>query len=138
LDVRLVFLTDIMTPYMGAAFTALAQRCELCVLFCAESGSRGTNWSFADGFAFRYRVVGGAKVGRTDNIDLHVDPRILRALFEERPEAIVVPAFSVPTAYAALYCGARHAGLVIHSDGIEHSELGLGRPQMLADRKSVV
>jgi glycosyltransferase involved in cell wall biosynthesis len=132
--VRLVFVTDIMTPYMAAVFGALAERCNFRVVFSAEAGSRGTEWAFADGFPFAYDVVGGLKLGRTDNIDLHVDPRLLRALGRARPDAIVVPGFSAPSAFAALYARWAGAGLVIHSDGTLFSELGLGRAQRLARR----
>lgn len=37
---RVVFVTDIVTPYMAAVFEALSRRSDLTVLFCAQSGSR--------------------------------------------------------------------------------------------------
>src|SRR6201999_2025267 len=49
---KFVFLTDIVTPYMASVFEALADQVALTVLFCSRSGTRGAEWSFADGLQF--------------------------------------------------------------------------------------
>ena len=53
---RVVFVTDIVTPYMVAVLEELAKRVDLAALFCSRTGSRGGEWAFDGDFAFRYRV----------------------------------------------------------------------------------
>ena len=38
---RVIFITDIMTPYMAPVFEALASRCDLTVLFGSKTGIPG-------------------------------------------------------------------------------------------------
>ena len=129
---RVVFLTDIVTPYMVAVLEALADRVDLTVVFCAKTGSRGAEWAFADPFRFSYRVLGGLAIPRHDSADLYPTPRILHALAELRPAVVISGAFSFPTAFAALYGRLSGARLIIHSDGTSISERGLGRAHGIA------
>jgi glycosyltransferase involved in cell wall biosynthesis len=129
---RVAFLTDIITPYMAKVMEALAERVDLTALFCSRSGSRAASWSFEE-LPFRHRVLGGWSIRRrTDGTDFYPSPRILRALVNERPDAVISGGFSFPSAYAAAYAGLRGAGLVIHSDGTSRSERSLGRAQLAA------
>jgi glycosyltransferase involved in cell wall biosynthesis len=131
---RVVFLTDIVTPYMVAVLSALARRVDLTALFCAQTGTRGADWAFAEGLPFRQRVLGGLAIRRRDHdgADLYPSPRILRALAAERPDVVISGAFSFPTLFAALYGRVTGARLVIHSDGTARSEREFGRLQLLA------
>jgi glycosyltransferase involved in cell wall biosynthesis len=131
---RVVFLTDIVTPYTVAVLAALSRRVDLTALFCSRTGTRGAAWAFGEPFPFRHRVVGGLAIRRRhpDAADLYPSPRILRALAAERPAAIISGAFSFPSMFAAVYARVSGARLVIHSDGTSRSERGLGRLQMLA------
>jgi glycosyltransferase involved in cell wall biosynthesis len=131
---RVVFLTDIVTPYTVAVLEALGRRVDLTALFCSQTGTRGADWAFEEPFPFRHRVVGGLAVRRRhpDAADLYPSPRILGALVRERPDAIISGAFSFPTLFAALYGRATGSRLIIHSDGTARSERDIGRLQLLA------
>lgn len=131
---RVVFLTDIVTPYMVAVLSALAREVDLTALFCSRTGTRGAAWTFAEGFPFRHRVIGGAAIRRRhpDAADLYPSPRILAALSRARPGVVISGAFSIPTLYAALYGRLTGARLIIHSDGTSGSERGFGRLQLFA------
>jgi glycosyltransferase involved in cell wall biosynthesis len=131
---RVVFLTDIVTPYTVAVLSALSRRVDLTALFCSRTGTRGAAWTFEEPFPFRHRVVGGLAIRRRhpDAADLYPSPRIIRALAAERPAAIISGAFSFPTLFAALYGRVTGSRLIIHSDGTARSERNLGRLQRLA------
>jgi glycosyltransferase involved in cell wall biosynthesis len=131
---RVVFLTDILTPYMVAVLEALAERLDLVAVFCASRGSRGADWAFSRPFRFRYRVLEGLAIARHsyDAADLYPDPRIFVALRRERPAAVISGAFSFPSAFAALYRQLFGTSLIIHSDGTAYSERNLTRTQRAA------
>jgi glycosyltransferase involved in cell wall biosynthesis len=131
---RVVFLTDILTPYMVAVLEALAERLDLVAVICATRGSRGADWAFPRPFRFRYRVLEGPAITRRthDGADLYPDPRIFMALRRERPAAVISGAFSFPSAFAALYRRLFGASLIIHSDGTAYSERNLTRTQQAA------
>jgi glycosyltransferase involved in cell wall biosynthesis len=132
---RVVFLTDIVTPYMVAVLTALARRVELTALFCSRSGTRSAGWAFADPLPFRHRVLGGLAIRRRsggDGADMYLTPRILGALLVERPAVVISGAFSFPTAFAAVYARLAGGRLIIHSDGTSHSERDIGAWRRLA------
>jgi glycosyltransferase involved in cell wall biosynthesis len=133
---KFVFLTDIVTPYMASVFEALADQVDLTVLFCSRSGTRGTDWSFADGLAFPHRILEGLTIRRrsADATDYYLSPRIPRALFELRPDVVISSGYSIPSAYAALYCKLTGSGLVLQSDGTSFSERNFGRAQLFARR----
>ena len=132
---RVVFVTDIVTPYMAAVFEALSRRSDLTVLFCAQSGSRAMPWAFGE-LPFRHQVIDGLTVRRRNpnGTDYYVSPRILRAIAAARPDGVVTAAFSGPTLYAAAYCTLRRKPLVIHSDGTSTTERRINRAQVLARR----
>jgi glycosyltransferase involved in cell wall biosynthesis len=132
---RVVFLTDIITPYMVAVLAALERRVDLTVLFCSRTGTRGAGWALAEPLPFRHRVLGGLAIHRRtehDGADVYPTPRILTALVAERPAVIISGAFSFPTMFAAIYGRCAAARLIIHSDGTSHSERALGRLHRLA------
>lgn len=130
------FVTDIVTPYMVAVLSALARRVQLSTVFCAETGTRGADWAFDAPFPFRHRVLHGPTIRRRtpDAADVYPNPRILRALFAERPAVVISGAFSFPTLAGAIYARTTAARLIIHSDGTTLSERNLSRPQRLARR----
>jgi glycosyltransferase involved in cell wall biosynthesis len=118
---------------MVAVLEALAERCDLTVLFCSQTGTRAMAWKFVD-LPFRHEIVGGVRIGREDQTDLYISPRILTALARSRPEVVISGGFSFPSLYAAAYTRARGAGLVIHSDGTARSEATITWPQRLTRR----
>jgi glycosyltransferase involved in cell wall biosynthesis len=128
---RIAFVTDIPTPYMTAVMSALAERVDLVAIFCSADGTRGLQWELGD-LPFPHELVGGLVRRRpveTGGVDLYLSPRILVALFRHAPDVVIASAFSIPSAYAAAYCLARDARLIIHSDGTAHSEEPLTRLQ---------
>jgi glycosyltransferase involved in cell wall biosynthesis len=131
-NVRVVFLTDIKTPYMLAVFEELARRTDLHVVFCSESGDRGAEWRFEPP-SFSHEVVGGAAIRRgADLITYYLSPRIALAIRRARPEAVIAAGFSVPTLYAAAVTLPARVPLLIHSDGTSFHERSLSRAQRAA------
>jgi glycosyltransferase involved in cell wall biosynthesis len=130
------FVTDIVTPYMVAVLGALAERVDLVAVFCARTGTRGAAWTFDAPFPFRHRVLTGPTIPRRshDATDLYPNPRILGALIDERPVAVISGAFSFPSFASALYGRLSGGRLILHSDGTSYSERNISRPQVIARR----
>jgi glycosyltransferase involved in cell wall biosynthesis len=128
---RVSFITDIMTPYMAPVFEALAERCDLTVLFGSQTGSRAMAWSLPTP-GFRHRIVGGPAIRRSiDAADIYPNPRVLAELWRARPDVVISGGFSFPSLYAAAYCRASRARLLVQSDGTSRSEAGIGRDQRI-------
>src|SRR4029079_12401975 len=101
-----------------------------------RTGTRGADWSFAEPFGFRHRVLDGPALHRRtpDAADVYPDPQILAALLADRPDAVISGAFSVPTLFGAVYGRLTGGRMIIHSDGTSHSERSISGPQRLARR----
>lgn len=123
---RVVFVTDIVTPYMVAVLEALGDICDLVVLFCSQTGTRGMGWQVD--ISFRHEIIEGTTIRRRspDATDYYLSPRILGAILRNRPQAIIVGGFSIPSLYGAICGHLRGAPLLIHSDGTRRSEAHLG------------
>jgi glycosyltransferase involved in cell wall biosynthesis len=135
---RVVFLTDIPTPYIIEVMRELSLRVDLLCLFCAEKASRGMDWNFDGNLGFRYLVIGGMRlIRRADAYEYYISPRIFWRLLRARPDAIISASFSIPSFYASLYCKLTGAKLIIYSDGTPAFEKTLGRFQRAA-RKILV
>jgi glycosyltransferase involved in cell wall biosynthesis len=135
---RVVFLTDIPTPYIIEIMRELSLRIDLVCLFCAGTASRGMNWNFERKLEFRHFVIGGARIKRhAGTTDYYISPRIFWRLLRARPDAIISSGFSIPSFYAYLYCKLAGAKLIVYSDGTSVSETGLGWLQRVA-RKVLV
>jgi glycosyltransferase involved in cell wall biosynthesis len=135
---RVVFLTDIPTPYIIEIMRELSLRVDLFCLFCAWRAQRGMNWNFERKLGFRHLVIGGARIERhVDCADCYVSPRIFWRLLRARPDVIISGGFSVPSFYAHLYCKLTGAKLIIYSDGTPAFEKTLGWLQHAA-RKVLV
>jgi glycosyltransferase involved in cell wall biosynthesis len=129
---RVAFITDIMTPYMAPVFEALTSRCDLTVLFGSKTASRAMPWVL-ESPSFRYRVVGGPAIRRSIYAaDIYPNPRVFAELWEARPDVVISSGFSFPSLYAAMYCRARGARLLVQSDGTNQSEVAIGWDQRLA------
>ena len=131
---RIVFVTDIVTPYMVTVFGALAEISDLHVVFCSQTGTRGMQWEIEVPFA--HEVIEGFTIRRRkrDATDFYLSPRILTAVMRARPEAIIAAGFSVPSLYAAVCARVLALPLLIQSDGTSRSEAGLG-PESRLSRK---
>lgn len=133
-DVRIAFLTDIITPYLVAVLEPLAERSDVTALFCSRTGTRGMDWSLE--LPFRHEVIEGLTIRRRspDATDYYLSVRIIAALHRVRPHAIISSGFSVPSLYAVLYARPRGVPVIIESDGTSRSEARLGPEQRLARR----
>lgn len=131
----MVFLTDIVTPYMVAVFEALAARTELTVIFCARSGTRAMPWATTQ-LSFQHRILDGRAIRRKtpDATDFYPSARLLSALARTPCDVIISGGFSFPSLYAAAYSRLAKRRLLIHSDGTANSEAGIGRGQRLTRR----
>jgi glycosyltransferase involved in cell wall biosynthesis len=132
---RVVFLTDIPTPYIIEIMRELSLRVDLLCLFCAGRSSRGMNWDFESKLSFGHFVIGGARIKRRANgADYFFSPRIFWRLLRARPDTIISGGFSIPSFYAYLYCKLSGAKLIIYSDGTPAFEKTLGWLQGAARR----
>lgn len=124
--VRIAFVTDIVTPYMVAVLAALSRVCDLVVIFCSQTGTRGMQWEVE--LPFEHEVIDGLTIRRrhADATDYYLSPRLASALYRARPDAIISGGFSIPSIYAAGYARLRRIPLLIHSDGTPRSEAALG------------
>jgi glycosyltransferase involved in cell wall biosynthesis len=131
---RVSLVTDIPTPYMLEVLKALGSLVDLTVVFCAQTGSRGMPWAPGEELPFEHHVIDGLALRSEapDRPDYYLSPRVLGALARCRAEAVISFGFSIPTAYAAMYCRLRRAPLIIYSDGTSDYESGLGRHQLIA------
>jgi glycosyltransferase involved in cell wall biosynthesis len=135
---RVVFLTDIPTPYLNEVVRALSRKVDLLCLFCAGSAGRGMDWNFEKELGFAYSVIGGARIRRgAEQTDYYISPKIFWRLVRARPDVIISGGYSIPSFYACLYCKLTGAKLIIYSDGTPAYERKLGWLQHLA-RKMLV
>ena len=133
---RIVFVTDIVTPYATAVFEALSRLAPLKVVFCSGTGSRGADWGSAGRLPFKHEVIDGLTIGRgsPDETDYYLSPRIAMAIARARPDAVISGGWSVPTLYATAIARARGIPLLIQSDGTSHSERRMNLLQRVARR----
>jgi glycosyltransferase involved in cell wall biosynthesis len=131
---RIVFLTDIITPYMVAVLEALAKSSNLTVVFCSRTGTRGMDWRVERELPFHHEVIEGLTIRRRhqDATDYYLSPRIISVLHRLGPQALISGAFSLPSLYSAAYARAVGIPLLIHSDGTSRSEARLGPEQRIA------
>ena len=132
---RVVFLTDIPTPYIVEVMRELSLKVDLLCLFCAAKAGRGMDWNFAKKLEFRHFVIGGLRIRRdADRTDYYISPRIFWRLLRARPDVIISGGYSIPTLYAYLCCKMTGARLIIYSDGSPAYERKLGWLQHAARR----
>ncbi len=135
---RVVFLTDIPTPYIAEIMRALSLNVDLLCMFCAARAGRGMNWNFESKLGFPHIIIGGMRIKRNaDTTDYYISPRILWRLLRARPDTIISGGFSIPSVYAYLYCKLTGARLIIYSDGTSAYEKKFGWLQQVA-RKVLV
>jgi glycosyltransferase involved in cell wall biosynthesis len=129
---RVVALTDIITPYVAVVMEAMSREVDFTAVFCSSTGTRGMDWNLD--LSFRHEIISGLTIRRQhlDATDYYLSPGILAALRRARPDAVISSGYSVPTLYAAMYCRARRIPLILQSDGTAVSEACLGIEQRVA------
>jgi glycosyltransferase involved in cell wall biosynthesis len=135
-DVRVAFVTDIVTPCTTAALEALAPQAQLTAVFCSHTGSRGMAWRSDDKIRFRHEIIEGLTIPHPsrDGTDYYMSPRVLAAIWRARPQVVISGGFSIPTLYAAAYSRVMRIPLLIQSDGTSHSEARLRLEQRMTRR----
>lgn len=111
---KVLFLTNIPSPYRVDFFNGLGRHCDLTVWFEAQSESNRA-WAI-DGLGrhFRYRFL----KGRTFGLDKHLNPSIVRALKAEKFDVYILGCYSSPTEMIAIHwLKLRGLPFILNSDG---------------------
>ncbi len=112
---RVLFLTNIPSPYRVKFFNELGKSCSLTVLFERGSSSeRDISWQMQEFENFCGHILKGIKIG----VDKAAAPEVIRYLAKERYDVIVVGNPLTPTGGLAIqYMKSRHIPYCIESDG---------------------
>lgn len=111
---KVLFITNIPSPYRVDFFNALGQYCELTVWFQAKNESN-REWEVEGlGTHFRYKFL----PGRTFGLDKHVNPVVLRELRQSRFDLYVMGCYSSPTEMMAIqWLRMNGIPFILNSDG---------------------
>ncbi|WP_123041898.1 glycosyltransferase family 4 protein [Cohnella candidum] len=111
---KVLFLTNIPSPYRIDFFNELGKRCELTVWFQARNESN-REWEIEGlGRHFRYQFL----KGRTFGLDKHLNLSILRELNAEPFDAYIMGCYSSPTEMLAIHwLKLRRKPFILNSDG---------------------
>lgn len=112
---RVLFLTNIPSPYRVDFFNELGKKCDLTVLFEAQiAKSRNTKWKSEDAKYFNAVNMKGLRVGDAEAFC----PKVISYLSREKYDIIVVGMYSTPTAMLAIeYMRLKKIPFFISSDG---------------------
>lgn len=112
---RVLYLTNIPSPYRVDFFNELGKLCELTVLFERKSAaSRNTDWLSGRITDFSPVFLRGVKVGD----DTAICPEALRYLSRSLFDEIVIGGFSTPTGMLAIeYLSFRRIPFILNADG---------------------
>ena len=112
---RVLFLTNIPSPYRVDFFNELGKKCDLTVLFEAQiAKSRNTKWKSGDAKCFNAVYLKGFRVGDAEAFC----PKVISYLSKEKYDIIVVGMYSTPTAMLAIeYMRLKKIPFFISSDG---------------------
>ena len=112
---RVLFLTNIPSPYRVNFFNCLGELCDLTVLFERESSSeRDESWKNFSADKFRYRVLKGIKLGVAEAFC----PGVKKHLKKNDYDAVIISNFTTPTGWLALrYLKKKKIPFFIEGDG---------------------
>lgn len=95
---KVLFLTNVPSPYRVDFFNALGKMCELTVLFETQSAkSRDTAWVADSVDSFQAVYLKGIRIGEAEAFSVDV----LRYLSNKKYDIIVVGMYSSPTGMLA-------------------------------------
>ncbi|MBB6671690.1 glycosyltransferase family 4 protein [Cohnella nanjingensis] len=122
---KVLFLTNIPSPYRVDFFNRLGRLCDLTVWFEARNEANREWETDERRFGFRYKFL----PGRTFGLDKHTNLSVLRALRAERFDVYVIGGYSSPTEMLAIHwLKLRKRPFLLSSDGgFPASEPGLLR-----------
>ncbi len=111
---KILYLTNIPSPYRVDFFNELGKRCELTVIFeSTASTERDINWRAESAKNYRAIYLKGIKIGTAESFC----PQITRYLTSEY-QIIVIGMYSSPTSmYAIEYMKVRKIPFFLNSDG---------------------
>lgn len=112
---KVLFLTNVPSPYRVDFFNALGKMCELTVLFETQSAkSRDTAWVADSVDSFQAVYLKGIRIGEAEAFSVDV----LRYLSNKKYDIIVVGMYSSPTGMLAIeYMRIRKIPFILSSDG---------------------
>lgn len=112
---KVLFMTNVPSPYRVDFFNELGKHCELTVLFETDTAkSRDASWKTDKFVNFKAFFLKGIKVGEAESFSLNV----LKYLSNKKYDVIVVGMYSSPTGMMAIeYMKFRKIPFVISSDG---------------------
>lgn len=112
---KVLFLTNVPSPYRVDFFNELGKYCDLAVLFeTYVAKSRDSSWKTDNFINFTAFFLKGIKVGEAESFSLEVLPH----LSKKKYDVIVVGMYSSPTGMMAIeYMKLRKIPFVISSDG---------------------
>lgn len=112
---RVLFLTNIPSPYRVNFFNCLGELCDLTVLFERESSSeRDESWKNFSADKFRYRVLKGIKLGVAEAFC----PGVKKHLKKNEYDAVIIANYTTPTGWLALrYLKKKKIPFFIEGDG---------------------
>lgn len=121
---KVLFLTNVPSPYRVDFFNALGKLCELTVLFETHNAkSRDAAWVADSVDCFKAVYLKGIRVGEAESLSLEV----LKYLSNKKYDVIVVGMYSSPTGMLAIeYMRVRNISFILSSDGgIKKEDLGV-------------
>lgn len=112
---KILFMTNVPSPYRVDFFNELGKHCELTVLFETDTAkSRDASWKTDKFLNFKAVFLKGIKFGEAESFSLNV----LQYLSNKKYDVIVVGMYSSPTGMLAIeYMKFRKIPFVISSDG---------------------
>lgn len=112
---KVLFLTNIPSPYRVDFFNELGKKCELTVLFESDSAkSRDPAWRASAFIGFNAIFMKGIKTGEAEAFC----PEVVKYLSKKRFDIIVVGMYSSPTGMLAIeYMKLRGIPFILSSDG---------------------
>lgn len=111
---KVLFLTNIPSPYRVDFFNRLGRHCELTVWF--EAANEANRQWKVDGLGrhFRYKFL----KGRTFGLDKHLNPSIIRELAAQPFDVYILGCYSSPTEMIAIHWLKLHRKpFILNSDG---------------------
>ena len=112
---KVLFMTNVPSPYRVDFFYELGKYCDLTVLFETNTAkSRDASWKTDEFLNFKGVFLKGIKVGEAESFSLNVMPY----LSKKKYDIIVVGMYSSPTGMIAIeYMKLKKIPFVISSDG---------------------
>ncbi len=112
---KVLFLTNIPSPYRVRFFNELGKLCDLTVLYERETASdRDNSWLPTNDNAFEEVFLKGIKVSR----GFAFNPGIIKYLKNHHHDVIVIGGYSSPTGMLAIeYCKLHKIPFILNADG---------------------